>query len=166
MVTGGAGRTAVEVGCGTGRFAHWLHHAHGYHVTGLDLPPHNLRLARLRGQGTGLSYAAHDAETGPPPRTPRRRSGPCDSPHDHPLPARPSTAAAPGPRPVAPPRRLPLPPSAGEAVPRRTPGLGGAREPACLCGRLGQPTAHGRRPPRPPSCSARPPAEPATKDTA
>ncbi|MFG2715257.1 class I SAM-dependent methyltransferase [Streptomyces goshikiensis] len=70
MVTGRAGRTAVEVGCGTGRFAQWLHHAHGYYVTGLDLLPHNLSLARFRGQRPGLSYAAHDAETGPPPGLP------------------------------------------------------------------------------------------------
>ncbi|MFD4916986.1 class I SAM-dependent methyltransferase [Streptomyces virginiae] len=39
-------------------------------MTGLDLSPHNLRLARLRGQGPGLSYTAHDAETGLPPGLP------------------------------------------------------------------------------------------------
>ncbi|MFB0631642.1 class I SAM-dependent methyltransferase [Streptomyces sp. AB3(2024)] len=82
MVTERAGRTAVEVGCGTGRFAHWLHHAHGYHVTGLDLSPHNLGLARLRGQGTGLSHAAHDAETASAPPSPRCGNGStgCGSP--------------------------------------------------------------------------------------
>lgn len=70
MITRRAGRTAVEVGCGTGRFTHRLHHAHGYVMTGIDLSPHNLALARIRGQEPGLSYAAHDAEKGPPPGLP------------------------------------------------------------------------------------------------
>ncbi|MFD9356424.1 class I SAM-dependent methyltransferase [Streptomyces sp. NPDC060031] len=65
-----AGRTAVEVGCGTGRFAHQLHHAHGYHVTGLDLAHANLQLARVRGEAPGLLYMRHDVETGPPPHLP------------------------------------------------------------------------------------------------
>ncbi|MFF4578380.1 class I SAM-dependent methyltransferase [Streptomyces sp. NPDC001373] len=70
VVTGRAGRMAVEVGCGTGRFTSWLHHAHGYYVTGLDLSPLNLSLACVRGEGPGLSYVAHDAESGPPPGLP------------------------------------------------------------------------------------------------
>lgn len=65
-----AGRAAVEAGCGTARFAYRLHHDHGYHVTGLDLVPANLHLARVRGEAPGLSYMRHDVESGPPPGLP------------------------------------------------------------------------------------------------
>lgn len=65
-----AGRTAVEAGCGTGRFAYQLHHEHGYRVTGLDLVPANLHLARVRGEAPALSYMRHDVESGPPPGLP------------------------------------------------------------------------------------------------
>ncbi|MBO8189180.1 class I SAM-dependent methyltransferase [Streptomyces spirodelae] len=57
----GAGRHALDIGCGTGGFAGFLHTL-GYAVTGTDFAPTAVSLARGEHREPGISFVCMDAE--------------------------------------------------------------------------------------------------------
>lgn len=60
------GRRVLDLGCGTGRHASGLA-AHGFAVTGLDVSPSALELARAQhGDEPGLTFVQHDVMTAQP----------------------------------------------------------------------------------------------------
>ncbi|AJT62422.1 hypothetical protein T261_0733 [Streptomyces lydicus] len=70
-ITDRHGRTAVDAGCGIGKFSRQLR-AFGYNVTGVDFSKVSLSVARRSGHGLGLTYLHHDLDAGAPPGLPVR----------------------------------------------------------------------------------------------
>ncbi|MEU9033483.1 class I SAM-dependent methyltransferase [Streptomyces sp. NPDC048352] len=56
----GRGRPALDIGCGDGALARYLHHRLGYRVTGLDCAPSAIAAARGTGPGAGPAWRLTD----------------------------------------------------------------------------------------------------------
>lgn len=59
----GRGRSALDIGCGDGGLARYLHHRLGYRVTGVDCAPSALAAARKAGPGPAwrlMDFGADD----------------------------------------------------------------------------------------------------------